>query len=681
MPPNGQIQAPSGATLDSSPDLSGLQQPQPAPAGQATPSQAPSPVQAPPGAQLDTTPDVSGLAQPTAQPSTPSADTGEDEGFFSNLLSGIGVTSNQQAKDFFEHPINTLMNYFKGQGTLALQAREAYRQGDYMGALRKGLNYLNPFIGQQLDQAGDQLVQGHYAAGIGRTLGVGMVSGLMTPEGRAATGQIAGVPARALGAVREALPRLGQATQRVAAGPLPDIVQAGGVVPGVGSLATGTAAGIRLAGRIAGKFAPEAEEADPLAHQPYIQEGIKDQLSQAADDAGVARPGPDTLVRDWAEEVAESIRAKAQSVYDRIDEATQDRFSQVDLRIKQINRAMVKPENASEAAQERLFNDRAALQAEMEELFEDARKANIPDAKATVDQARAAWKQMSALNELDANIKNSMPHHLQTETTEEVDPQKFLDKVGAMRDERSPTKEDPRARRLDDAFGGDKQAARDFLSHARESYRLATSGEAPATPTAPGAPKVATAPTAGVAAGATRAAAGGVMSGRGVRPETPEQLGETGEFDEDRVFRQIADDENFVKKPYQDRKGISVGYGTSLTAHGVGQQEIDRMRKEGISREDAENLAREDIRRVNSEIQEKMPWTQNLDAARQEALVNMGYNMGTRGLMGFKKFLGDLQAGNYEEASKEMMRSDWAKQVGNRARRLSAQIRSGEAQP
>ncbi|MCU1338849.1 MAG: hypothetical protein JWO19_4430 [Bryobacterales bacterium] len=89
-----------------------------------------------------------------------------------NFLSGLGITDDEGAKNFFEHPINTMMGSFKGQGELAIKAKEAYDRGDYKHAVIHGLNYLVPFIGQQTDKAGEQLEQGDYAGGIGRTLGV-----------------------------------------------------------------------------------------------------------------------------------------------------------------------------------------------------------------------------------------------------------------------------------------------------------------------------------------------------------------------------------------------------------------------------------------------------------------------------------------------------------------------------
>jgi len=44
----------------------------------------------------------------------------------------------------------------------------------------------------------------------------------------------------------------------------------------------------------------------------------------------------------------------------------------------------------------------------------------------------------------------------------------------------------------------------------------------------------------------------------------------------------------------------------------------------------------------------------------------------------FKKTLGHIEAGEYEEAASEMLNSRWAEQVGRRANTLSEMMRTGE---
>ena len=56
----------------------------------------------------------------------------------------------------------------------------------------------------------------------------------------------------------------------------------------------------------------------------------------------------------------------------------------------------------------------------------------------------------------------------------------------------------------------------------------------------------------------------------------------------------------------------------------------------------------------------------------------MAFNMGIGGLLGFRKFLAELQDRHFEAAAKEMLDSRWAEQVGRRAEELAQIVRTGE---
>src|ERR1700733_132134 len=136
-----------------------------------------------------------------AAPATPSAASRLGTNFFS----GLGVTSNEQAKNFFGHPLDTVIKSFEAQGELAKKARDSYNKGDYMGALQHGLNYLVPFVGQQPDQAGEQLKSGDIAGGVGRTLGAAVPIAAGSPEVQsAASDAAAAAGARGAAGVRAA---------------------------------------------------------------------------------------------------------------------------------------------------------------------------------------------------------------------------------------------------------------------------------------------------------------------------------------------------------------------------------------------------------------------------------------------------------------------------------------------
>lgn len=133
----------------------------------------------------------------------------------------------------------------------------------------------------------------------------------------------------------------------------------------------------------------------------------------------------------------------------------------------------------------------------------------------------------------------------------------------------------------------------------------------------------------------------------------------------------IRDEGNFQRFAYQDSEGFwTIGFGRC----------IDQRKGKGISLAEAEAMLDADIRDFTADVLVALPWAVGLDEARREALVNIAFNVGTQGLLGFKKALVAMQAGDWFTAAAHFMDSRWAGQVGIRAERLAEQIRTGQRQ-
>jgi lysozyme len=132
------------------------------------------------------------------------------------------------------------------------------------------------------------------------------------------------------------------------------------------------------------------------------------------------------------------------------------------------------------------------------------------------------------------------------------------------------------------------------------------------------------------------------------------------------LMRELTRDEGLRLKPYRCTAGkLTIGCGRNL----------DDV---GISLEEAAILLRNDVAKVIADLDREIPWWQGLDGGRQRVLANMAFNLGTRGLLGFKTTLAHVRAGRYLEAAQGMLASRWAKQVGPRAERLALMMRDGE---
>jgi lysozyme len=69
------------------------------------------------------------------------------------------------------------------------------------------------------------------------------------------------------------------------------------------------------------------------------------------------------------------------------------------------------------------------------------------------------------------------------------------------------------------------------------------------------------------------------------------------------------------------------------------------------------------------------------DNVRRFVVKNMLFNIGLGRLLGFKKMLAAVRAGDYDRAAEEMMDSKWARQVKGRAVELAEMMRTGEYDP
>jgi lysozyme len=118
--------------------------------------------------------------------------------------------------------------------------------------------------------------------------------------------------------------------------------------------------------------------------------------------------------------------------------------------------------------------------------------------------------------------------------------------------------------------------------------------------------------------------------------------------------------------PYVDTVGkLSIGVGRNLADKGIRKDEMELM------------LAN-DLREAESELLRIFPWAAGLDPVRFYVLEDMVFNMGAPKVQGFVNTMRMVKDGEYEKASVAMLQSKWATQVGNRARRLSKMMRTGQ---
>ena len=110
---------------------------------------------------------------------------------------------------------------------------------------------------------------------------------------------------------------------------------------------------------------------------------------------------------------------------------------------------------------------------------------------------------------------------------------------------------------------------------------------------------------------------------------------------------------------------------------GVGRN-IDPEGGIGLSEDEIDYLLQNDIDRIITELDFEYGWFSELNEARQDAMVDISFNLGQTRLRKFKKALTAMEKSDWDTAANEFMDSKWSKQVGNRAKELTEIIRNGK---
>lgn len=135
------------------------------------------------------------------------------------------------------------------------------------------------------------------------------------------------------------------------------------------------------------------------------------------------------------------------------------------------------------------------------------------------------------------------------------------------------------------------------------------------------------------------------------------------------LIKQLRTDEGVQPCVYFDH----LGYSTI----GVGRLVDRRKPGAGLRPDEITYLLNNDIDDRIEALTRRLPWFQTLDDARRGALLNMAFQLGVEGLMGFKNTLAMIQRGDYESASIAMLDSKWATQTPERAERIARQVKTG----
>ncbi len=117
--------------------------------------------------------------------------------------------------------------------------------------------------------------------------------------------------------------------------------------------------------------------------------------------------------------------------------------------------------------------------------------------------------------------------------------------------------------------------------------------------------------------------------------------------------------------PYKDTVNkLTIGIGRCLD-------------ERGITMEEAEFLLKTDISIVMTELNDSFLWWSNLSEKRQLIMCDLVFNLGMPKLKKFVKFLAAMEKEQWLNAHDELLDSNYADQVPNRAKRNAQTILKG----
>ncbi len=127
----------------------------------------------------------------------------------------------------------------------------------------------------------------------------------------------------------------------------------------------------------------------------------------------------------------------------------------------------------------------------------------------------------------------------------------------------------------------------------------------------------------------------------------------------------LADAEGECASLYKDTTdNWTIGIGHNLSAKGISKGVLELM-------------FAEDVKDAQATLTKLVPHWWTFDEARQNALVELAFNMGGK-LAGFAHMLMAVNSGAWDRAADELQDSLWFRQVGRRGPRLVRTLRTGQ---
>ena len=124
------------------------------------------------------------------------------------------------------------------------------------------------------------------------------------------------------------------------------------------------------------------------------------------------------------------------------------------------------------------------------------------------------------------------------------------------------------------------------------------------------------------------------------------------------LIENIKAHEGYRREIYKDSVGkATVGYGFLVAALSPDELKLNGGKIEPMSHEVAEKILNLKISKLKKRVFQCLPWLESKPQNVQDTLIEMAYQLGLAGLMGFRHTLGCIEAGDYAQAARNLRAS------------------------
>ncbi|AKT92067.1 glycoside hydrolase family protein [Campylobacter gracilis] len=137
------------------------------------------------------------------------------------------------------------------------------------------------------------------------------------------------------------------------------------------------------------------------------------------------------------------------------------------------------------------------------------------------------------------------------------------------------------------------------------------------------------------------------------------------------LIANIKENEGFCGEIYEDTRGYkTIGYGFLVAALSKNELALNGGKVEPMSREAADQILELKLKKLKPRVFEAFAWLQDKPQNVQDVVIEMCYQMGVVKVQKFVTTLHHIRMGEYEKAITNGLRSLWAQQTPNRAKKV-----------